>query len=356
MQNFVILNKIKIKENFKNAKIKSIFDIQNNEIIFEKEHKLFYDEIDKWNIGVIIGNSGSGKTSLAKQISQRENIKLIENNQWNDDSIINNFNGDINEILDFLCAVGLNTQPSYLKPYKILSNGEKMRVDLAKSLFENDYVIIDEFTSVVDRQIAKIICMCAKKIITKKNKKVIFVSCHKDFLEWLEPNWVYDVDSQIFTKDLLWQRPKMRFFITQGQKSDWQYFKQYHYLSSSFSANKMIFLLYDENYNKIGLCSFIFFPHNKIKLIKVHRLVILPDYQGIGLGNIMLNDTCKEVKKMYSNFKISISTSLLRFAKSIKKNKNFVCFFQGQTTRHNNKKELEITRRDAICSFYYKGD
>lgn len=354
MQSFITLNKIKIKDNFKNQKIKSIFDIQSDEIIFKKEHKLFYDEIGKWNIGVIIGNSGSGKTSLAKQIAKKENIKIIEKNIWNDDSIINNFNGNVNEILDFLSSIGLNTQPSYLKPYSVLSNGEKMRVDVARSLFENDYVIIDEFTSVVDRYIAKIICMCIKKLIIKKSKKVIFVSCHKDFLEWLEPNWVYDVDKQEFLKDLLWQRPKLQFNIAKGTKDDWKYFKQYHYLTSSFSANKLIYILYDNKLNKIGICSFIFFPHNKVKLIKVHRLVILPDYQGIGLGNIMLSKCCKEIRKIYKEHKIGISTSLLRFAKSIEKNKDFICFYQGIVNGNNNKRNLNKSKRDIIVSFYYK--
>lgn len=354
MQSFITINEINVNNNFKNEKIKSIFDIKDNKIVFKKEHKLFYDEIEKWNIGVIIGNSGSGKTSLAKQIAERESIKVIEKNIWNDDSIINNFNGAINEILDFLSSIGLNTQPSYLKPYSVLSNGEKMRVDVARSIFENDYIIIDEFTSVVDRDIAKIICMCVKKLIVKKQKKVIFVSCHKDFLEWLEPDWFYDIDKKEFIKDLLWQRPPLQFFIAKGEKKDWEYFKQYHYLSSKFNANNMIYILYDEYYNKIGICAFIHFPHNKIKLIKVHRLVILPDYQGIGLGNKMLSECCKQVRLLHKDRKISISTSLLRFAKSIEKNKDFICFFQGASEKNNGMSFLNFSKRDAKVSFYYK--
>ena len=36
----------------------------------------------------------------------------------------------------------------------------------------------------------------------------------------------------------------------------------------------------------IGFCSVLHFPHPKTKNMKrVHRLVILPDYQGIGLGS-----------------------------------------------------------------------
>ena len=116
----------------------------------------------------------------------------------------------------------------------------------------------------------------------------------------------------------------------------------------------MIYIMYDEYYNKIGICAFIHFPHNKIKLIKVHRLVILPDYQGIGLGNKMLSECCKKVRLLHKNKKISISTSLLRFAKSIEKNKDFICFFQGASNENNGKPSLNFTKREAKVSFYYK--
>ena len=257
MQSFNILREIKVKENFKNNQIKSVFDIQDNTIIHKATHNLFFDEMKNWSIGTITGISGAGKSLLTKEIAKKYNIKVIEKNDWNDDSIINNFNGNIDEVLNFLTKVGLNTQPSYLKPYNILSNGEKMRCDIARAIFENDFVIIDEFTSVVDRHIAKIICMCIKKLLNKySNKKIIFVSCHKDFLEWLEPNWHYDLDTQTFIKDIPQQRPKMEFYITKGQRADWEIFRQYHYLNHNLSATTNIFLLLNENKDKVGFIAF----------------------------------------------------------------------------------------------------
>ena len=353
MQSFNILKEIEVKENFKNNQIKSVFDIQENKITHKATHNLFFDEMLNWNIGVITGLSGAGKSTLAKEIAKKYNIKVIEKNEWNNDSIINNFKGNIDEVLDFLTKVGLNTQPSYLKPYNILSNGEKMRCDVAKAIFENDFVIIDEFTSVVDRHIAKIICMCIKKLLNKySNKKIIFVSCHKDFLEWLEPSWHYDLDTQTFTKDIPWQRPKMEFYITKGQKADWELFRQYHYLNHNLASTSNIFLLLNEDGNKIGFIAFRHFPHPKTTLEKIHRLVILPDYQGIGLGNSFLSKTCalhfKEKGKV-----ITISTSLIRFAKSIKVNKDFICFACGRPSGNLNIKTLSKRQRDKLISFKY---
>lgn len=353
MQSFNILREVKVEENFKNNQIKSVFDIKDDKIIHEATHNLFFDEIEDWSIGVITGLSGAGKSLLAKAIAESYNIKVIEKNVWSDDSIINNFNGSINEVLNFLTKVGLNTQPSYLKPYNILSNGEKMRCDIAKALFDNDFVIIDEFTSVVDRQIAKIICICIKKLLNKyPNKKVIFVSCHTDFLEWLEPDWHYDLDNKTFIKDIPWQRPKMLFHITKGQKSDWEYFRQYHYLNHNISITTNIFLLLNENNDKVGFIAFKSFPHYKILLEKIHRLVILPDYQGIGLGNSFLSKTCS-IHFKEKNKTISITTSLFRFANSIKKNNDFICIFCGIYNTKNNLKSLNKMERFASISFKY---
>lgn len=354
MQSFNILREIKVKENFKNNQIKSVFDIQDNTIIHKATHNLFFDEIENWNIGTITGISGAGKSLLAKEIAKKYNIKVIEKNDWSDDSIINNFNGNIDEVLNFLTKVGLNTQPSYLKSYSILSNGEKMRCDIAKAIFENDFVIIDEFTSVVDRHIAKIICMCIKKLLNKySNKKIIFVSCHKDFLEWLEPDWHYDLDTQTFTKDIPQQRPKMEFYITKGQRADWEIFRQYHYLNHNLSATTNIFLLLNENKDKVGFIAFKQFPHPRILLEKIHRLVILPDYQGIGLGNAFLSKTCA-IHFKEKNKTIAITTSLLRFANSIKKNKDFICFFVGRRSSDNSGiPSLNKTKRFKSISFKY---
>lgn len=354
MQSFNILREIKVKENFKNNQIKSVFDIQDNRIIHKATHNLFFDEIENWNIGVITGISGAGKSLLAKEIAKKYNIKVIEKNDWSDDSIINNFNGNIDEVLNFLTKVGLNTQPSYLKPYSVLSNGEKMRCDIAKAIFENDFVIIDEFTSVVDRHIAKIICMCIKKLLNKySNKKIIFVSCHKDFLEWLEPDWHYDLDTQTFTKDIPQQRTKMEFYITKGQRADWEIFRQYHYLNHNLSATTNIFLLLNGNKDKVGFIAFRQFPHPRILLEKIHRLVILPDYQGIGLGNAFLSKTCA-IHFKEKNKTIVITTSLLRFANSIKKNKDFICFFVGRASGDNRGcPSLNKRKRFKSISFKY---
>jgi len=103
------------------------------------------------------------------------------------------------DIANVCQAVGFNTIPSWLKPYHVLSNGEKFRVELAKRLIESDEMIIfDEFTSVVDRQVAKIASHAVQKYIRKNKKQFVAISCHYDVIDWLQPDWIYDTAHHTF--------------------------------------------------------------------------------------------------------------------------------------------------------------
>ena len=71
----------------------------------------------------------------------------------------------VKEITKAFTSVGFASPPSWLKPYSVLSNGEKMRCDLAKSILEEkEIVVFDEFTSVVNREVAKTGSFAIQKI------------------------------------------------------------------------------------------------------------------------------------------------------------------------------------------------
>lgn len=105
----------------------------------------------------------------------------------------------INDITMVFTSVGFSSPPSWLKPYYVLSNGEKMRVDLARNILdEKELIVFDEFTSVVNREVAKTCSFAISKAIRKSNKKFVAVACHYDIAEWLEPDWIYNTDSKEF--------------------------------------------------------------------------------------------------------------------------------------------------------------
>jgi ABC-type ATPase with predicted acetyltransferase domain len=143
---------------------------------------------EKFKIGVIVGSSGSGKSTLLNNFGS-EIIPEWDNNK----SIISHFKTP-DEAINKMGAVGLNSVPSWYKPYSVLSNGEKFRANLSRKLYSNS--IIDEYTSVVDRNVAKATSVSLSRYV-KKNEinNIILSTCHRDILDWLEPDWVIDTDS-----------------------------------------------------------------------------------------------------------------------------------------------------------------
>lgn len=141
-----------------------------------------------FKIGVIVGSSGSGKSSMLKEFGVEENPMWDSNK-----SIISHFETP-EDGMDKLSSVGLNSVPSWYKPYHVLSNGEKFRADLARKIKSN--VVIDEYTSVVDRNVAKAASVSLSRYIKNNNiQNVVLSTCHRDILDWLEPDWVIDTDS-----------------------------------------------------------------------------------------------------------------------------------------------------------------
>ena len=139
------------------------------------------------------GGSGTGKTTIAKELFSDCYVKEFE---YTHPSVIDDMpKGDIKDIERMFYAVGFGSVPSWLKPYHVLSNGEKMRCDLARALLEKDKVCFDEFTSVVDRQVAQTMCIAVNKAIKRTNKQFIAVTCHKDILQWLEADWIFDTNT-----------------------------------------------------------------------------------------------------------------------------------------------------------------
>lgn len=74
-----------------------------------------------------------------------------------------------------------------------------MRVDIARALAEKDLIVFDEFTSVVDRKVARTTSIAINKAIKKSNKQFVAISCHFDITEWLQPDWVFNTDTMQFS-------------------------------------------------------------------------------------------------------------------------------------------------------------
>lgn len=197
MPHFDIVRKSAPAETFRVASVAGTYDLQTTEI---EEH--FEGDIDlpeKWNVGLIVGRSGTGKSTIAKELFGKN---LINGYEWTHECLLDDFPADakMNDIYQALNSVGFASPPNWLKPFAVLSNGEKMRCEMARAIVENeDLFVFDEFTSVVDRNVAKIGSLATQKAIRRSGKQFIAVTCHYDVEEWLMPDWVFNTDSMTFT-------------------------------------------------------------------------------------------------------------------------------------------------------------
>ena len=78
---------------------------------------------------------------------------------------------------------------------------------------DSPLIVFDEFTSVVDREIAKVSAYAISKAVRRSKKKFIAVTCHYDVVDWLEPDWVFCTDTMEFSRKKEVGRPLNSKFI-----------------------------------------------------------------------------------------------------------------------------------------------
>jgi ABC-type polar amino acid transport system ATPase subunit len=270
---------------FRTEKVAGMFDVPVEPVIRKSWMVDLPIEVEPWSIGLIVGASGAGKTTIAKRAFK--DATFFEQHQWGATSFLNDFKKelDVKQITDSLSHVGFASPPSWLLPYHCLSNGQKFRVDLARAILETEGILVfDEFTSLVDRTVAKIGSYAVQKFVRKMNRQFVAVTCHYDVAEWLEPDWIYDVSTMEFSRRSL-RRPQIEVQISQVHHSVWKIFKGHHYLSAELNKASKIFVAEIEQ-QPAAMVAILPFPHPHIKnMWKGHRTVVLPDFQGIGLGN-----------------------------------------------------------------------
>jgi len=191
---------VKVKQDEFTAKVAQAFDLDFDGVIETEIPDFKFPPSNSYNIGLIVGASGSGKSTLLRESGLwHEDLQDII--FWRpDEAIVSHFSTP-DQAIEKLHACGLASVPTLCKPYHVLSNGEKYRAKFARLLEDN--FIMDEFTSEVNRETAKSLCVSASKYIRKKDlKNIVLASCHKDIIPWLQPDWVFDCDTgQKFEND-----------------------------------------------------------------------------------------------------------------------------------------------------------
>ena len=175
------------------------YDIQDKEITRTEVPIPSVDDIKSmeggnWNIMLICGKSGSGKSTILKEVYG--DVKQVSYDY--EKSVISQFPRlTEEEACDLLESIGLSSVPSWLRKPNELSNGERARLDIAKAIYdasETNVIVIDEYTSVVNRNVAKSMSYALQRYIRQNDLKIIIASCHYDIIEWLKPDYIFNLE------------------------------------------------------------------------------------------------------------------------------------------------------------------
>lgn len=354
-----ILAECPIVESFRVSQVAGLFDLPAAKSSrFEATVEVPGME-EEWKIGLIVGPSGSGKSLLAKAAFPS---KVYGGAHWPADRAVVDCFGDIGikELTGMLTAVGFSSPPAWLRPFAVLSNGEKFRCELARALLEApDVLVYDEFTSVVDRTVAKVGSVAIAKAIRagRVPGRFVAVACHYDIAEWLEPDWIVDMAGRTLARGLVRRRP-IEFNLVACHKSAWGVFAHHHYLNGNLPMVCRCYAVMHESH-AVGFCCLS--PVAGFKNYwNISRIVILPDYQGIGLGS-RLRDACAELVAGQGK-RVGIVTSHPAMIASCKNSPRWRCI--AVSKRGNTRDGGDLSKQSrgkgavrsygrATCSFKY---
>ena len=301
------------------------------------EHKLSVnaDVEASYNIGLIVGNSGSGKTTLAKKMFGADAFaELVDTSQ----PIIDQFPAEFtyDQRADILNSVGLSQVVCWIRPVSTLSNGQRFRAEAAlKIATAGDFVVaIDEWTSVVDRTVAKVMSHAIQRAARRHGKRFVLCSCHYDVIEWLQPDWIIDCNAQSYQERRGLQQSrqeKLSFELREVDRRTWRNFSRYHYLNENLPGGKIYtFGLFHDD-QQIGFQCFAFYIIGDTNTVHSNRVVIHPDYVGLGLGMKMIDSASEYMKQKYG-YRIMAKFSSIPLYRSRLKNKNWVMVDYGYST------------------------
>lgn len=238
--------------------------------------------------GLIVGPSGSGKTTTLKK-----HYRFSHDPVWDSELSIADHFETYENAKDRLGAVGLNSIPAWMRPFHTLSNGEQYRANLARQI--GDGAVVDEFTSVVDRNVAKSCSVALSKWVRRKNiSNLVLATCHYDVAEWLEPDWVFDFGAGQFADRGLLRRPKIRVELHPAKPEAWAFFSKHHYLTSDINRSARCWIAVWDGL-LVGFAAAIAYPSGSVKNAwREHRTVVLPEFQGMGIGS-RISDAVGEI-------------------------------------------------------------
>ncbi len=358
-----VINEHEYIDTFRAEKVRSQFDIPKPETLTHKL-TLDWDLPTEWNVGLIVGPSGSGKSTLSRkafpEASYYDGGRAIF--EWpTDEPMVDGFGDEhtTTTVTEALSRVGFSSPPHWLQPYHTLSTGQKFRADMARVLLDADNKrrVIDEFTSTVDRTVAKSISNAVQSYVREDDKQIVLVTCHYDVADWLEPDWVADLQREEVVTDPPFQRPEIEIEIRPVRRQAWEIFREHHYLDNSIAQSAQCWVGFwnDEPVTFVGV---LHQPHRVTDRFKrITRVVTLPDYQGLGVGTRVLDAVAGHYRE--DGYRITIVTSHPGLLRGLNRNAAWQCISGlKRNAKHAGNKDMRKSgsqRRKTATFEYIRG-
>ncbi len=250
---------------------------------------------EDWHVGVVVGPSGTGKSTVAGELF---GDAVVAGHDWPAGrSLVDGFPAQLSvkQVVGLLSSVGFSSPPAWVRPFACLSNGQQFRANLARTLAEacvdGRMRVVDEYSSVVDRTVARIGSAAVARTVRHHGLRFVAVTCHYDVLDWLDPDWVYEPHTNQLrvadaAREVGRRRPRVPLDVCRGTRADWPAFKPHHYLSGDLNPASACFVGRVDG-QPAAFTAVLPFPHPTRSGWREHRTVCLPDYQGVGIGQAM---------------------------------------------------------------------
>ena len=143
----------------------------------------------------------------------------------------------------------------------------------------------------MDRQVGRVTSAAVAKLVRRENLRLVAITCHYDVEEWLQPDWVIQPHLSSFAWRHLQRRPPITLDIFPVDRATWRMFRHHHYLSANLpngpGGQAYGGFVDGECIAFAWVCGLAHPAKSVAKIRRARRLVVLPDWQGLGIGTRM---------------------------------------------------------------------